>query len=502
MAFGRPAGDARVYEYGVSRSAIHKGIMAGRDEAIAEMRRRVALWNRLVEIEREYRENQEAILGLALVVDGKKQRRTLTEAQREQLRALDDATRETVNEACRNSGCYWCNYNDVKVGWMVARKGRDPLRFHSWRNEDGKITTYLVRGLPVEQAYGEHGFLQIEHPNPRYPRDAIVRMRIGSTEDRQPVWLSLPVVMHRPLPDGCRIKSVSALRERLANQERWKVVFVLERDTGTWATMPGIRTGTISLDIGWRKRPHGLRVATWRNDDGETGELALPQRYLDQRATVERLEGHRQRLFNETLAALRAWLDTIDRPDWLREATTHIHQWRRPGRLVRLLRDWQRFRGDEAIRAMLDAYAKRDLHLWQYEANLRDQCLRWRREIYRCWVAEIVGRYERVVIEEFDLSRVAQVKDDGKGNELVEKARYYRQIAGVYQLRLALSSACKREGVPVEKLPAAYTTMECSVCGNLEEWDHRQLRHECSGCGVEWDQDVNAAENLLVGAAR
>ncbi|MDP2949729.1 MAG: zinc ribbon domain-containing protein, partial [Chloroflexota bacterium] len=50
----------------------------------------------------------------------------------------------------------------------------------------------------------------------------------------------------------------------------------------------------------------------------------------------------------------------------------------------------------------------------------------------------------------------------------------------------------------VVKVPAQYTTQECSYCANREQFDARkEVRHRCSRCGGEWDQDENAARNLL-----
>jgi hypothetical protein len=513
MAYGRgnaAPGAVRVYEYGVPSAPVHRGLLEGRDLALAEMRRRVDLWNRLVELDQADREAREAIMGPAPVdAEGKRQRRQLSTETKAQLAALDGETSRRVNELCQESGCYWPNYSEVKAAWGQARRRPGELRFHSRAGRVGKITTLLARGLSVADAFGEHGFLRIRHPNPeQHPRDALVSLRVGSDERRRPVFVTLPIVMHRPLPADCLIKSVSALREPLADRERWKVVFVLERQAGTWATqaLDCPRQGSVALDVGWRRVPDGLRVAVWRDDEGRTGELILPERYLEQRATVERLQSHRQTLYNETLTALRAWLSAAaetERPAWLTEDTRHIAQWRRPGRLVWLLRHWteQRFKGDEAIVAMLEAWQRRDLHLWQFEANLRDQALHWRREMYRVFAADLARRYASVQMEDFDLSQVARImrpaKADQAENQLVAKARYYRVIAGVYELRQAIRNVCDREGVEIVVQAATNTTAQCAHCGSLETWDHRELWHTCSQCGTRWDQDHNAARNLL-----
>jgi hypothetical protein len=47
-------------------------------------------------------------------------------------------------------------------------------------------------------------------------------------------------------------------------------------------------------------------------------------------------------------------------------------------------------------------------------------------------------------------------------------------------------------------VPMKNTTKECQACGSIEEWDQgKVLHHTCSKCGLRWDQDDNAAQNLL-----
>ena len=65
MAYGRASGDCRVMEYGVPSAAVHKGLLKGAKPAIEEMRRRVLLWNRLVDIDQQYRQARSELLGPA-----------------------------------------------------------------------------------------------------------------------------------------------------------------------------------------------------------------------------------------------------------------------------------------------------------------------------------------------------------------------------------------------------------------------------------------------------
>src|SRR3990172_233834 len=500
MPYGHVAGDVRVFEYGVPRSAIHHGLGFGFELAIAEMRRRNQLWNRLVEIDHAYRDERALLVSpypLPERVNGSRPRRQLLESVLDELHALDDRVRVSVNLACQDSGCWWGNYTDVKLSWLVARKRADGVKIHGFRGE-GKITGFVAHGISVSRA-AEGSMVRLA-PGAR-EGDVLAHIRIGSQE-REPVWLVLPARFHRPLPADGLIRSASAIRERVVDQWRWKLLITVERPVGLvlpWATLPGERRGRISLDLGWRKRPNGLRVAYWRGDAGREGELLLDDRYLARMRRCEELRSQRDLIRNAAQADLGAWLGQQVLPDWLREETRTLRQWRSPSRLGRLEAIWrrQRFEGDSGGYGVVAKWRRDDLPLWQEEGNLRDKALRDRREVYRRFAAATVARYAEIVIEDFDLSQVAVVKGMVPDERLPEVARWQRFIAGTYQLRLVLVNAAKREGVAVTKVPSAYTTAICSACGSLEKWNHAELRHRCDGCGVEWDQDSNASVNLL-----
>jgi len=499
MAFGHQGatGEVRVLSYGVPRAAIRQHGASNLELAIDQMRRRNALWNRLVEIDRAIRAEQSPI-----VAPYRERGERVPAEVKAELRAIEERYRETINAACRESGCYWCNYGDVKIAWQQARRKPDPPRFHRW-DGTGKTVVSIAHGLPVSDVWGDHGMLRLR-PRGTKPGDAFVFLRVGS-EGRAPVWLVLPVRLHRPLPEDGRIRAAWAIREVIAGRDRWTVQFVVERPAGAWRTSAAPRAGRIALDLGWRQRPGGMRVATWETDAGERGELVLPEWHQWAMQKVADLQSIRDQVWNQTIAALSAWVEERERvPEWLREAARVWGQWRRKSHLVHLWARWrgERFAGDEIGFAILETWLARDRHLWEWEANLRDQALRRRREFYRIFAAGLARRYAEVVLEQFDLREVARRKADADGEpgaatELLAVARRHRQWAAVHELRQAILNACQREGVTVTLVPARDTTVVCASCGSRETFDRRALRHRCRSCGTEWDQDENAARNLL-----
>lgn len=523
MPFGRSAepGSIRGYEYGCLAP------VEGEQVAVDAMHRRLSLWNRLVEMERKYQSDLEAILAPHLPPEGGVTAEESRAARRAafklpEVRAavaeLDRTLYQSARTACRESGLFWCNYESVLVDFLSARRRPGELRFHAWRNEIGKVTVRWQTGLPVPALFGTDTRAQVD-PVPelawtspvraerRRLARTTLRVRVAS-ENRKPVWLVLPMVMHRPLPADGLVREISVLRERVGLSWRWKAVMVVETPSGQPVQPRG--SGVVAVDIGWRKLADGLRVCAWADDRGGAGDLVLPERWIREMVKTHDIRSIRDQRFNLARDTLAGQLSTFDGdvPVWLREAMGTLRQWRSPARLAGLYLRWrtERFNGDGEMFADLESWYRRERHLYEYEANLRDQLIRSRREMYRRFAADLAGRYAEVVIEEFDIAGVARVKKRrvsgevvaGKGSDLPDAARHQRVLAAPSVLRLAIRNACEREGVRIRTVPAAYTTLVCHVCGSLERFDAAgELVHRCSACGAVWDQDVGAARNLL-----
>jgi len=222
--------------------------------------------------------------------------------------------------------------------------------------------------------------------------------------------------------------------------------------------------------------------------------------------------------------------------------TFTLHQWRSHGKLVYLLHVWEknRFDGDQEMFEALRVWYygdptsrqahqdwknglrdKPDLynghrHLWEWWCSLSDQLQKRRLDVYRSFAARIArDGYKQVIVEEFDLRAVAErrkAEDAFKPIDPVrdvpshqdEAARRQRTEASVSTLRGAIENVCGREGIVLHKIPAAWTTKSCAVCGDMERRNTAKeivVRCSCNyapGASVHcWDQDHNACKNLL-----
>jgi transposase len=239
------------------------------------------------------------------------------------------------------------------------------------------------------------------------------------------------------------------------------------------------------------------------DDAGHVEHLELPQRISGGLQKVADLESIRDKSFNEARARLVAWLivNGATAPQWLKDETKTIGQWRSIDRLIRLTQRWkrERFAGDADGFRDLEAWRYNDHHLWRWQEDQRINSIRARREIYRCFAARLCERYATVYVDDFDLRTVAEKRPiEAEPQTEFVGARANRQLAAVSILRGAIDNAAPSRGTFVVEVETGHDTRTCADCGHEENWDAaKSINHICPACGVVWDQDVNAARNVL-----
>lgn len=491
----------------------------------------------------------------AIWKEGKELRAAAWKEAKSALREIGDranAMARLARAAYVERGLWWGTY--LVVEDAIAQAARDPIHdpnFHRW-GESRETVGIHIQGYTLrteEVVGGNDRFFQID-PTPwdkprrdpnrkrqerKHPsRARIAKFRVNSTGPggRVPVWIEIPVIFHRPLPAGT-VQWVRLSRTKIGTEFKYELFVVVKLDEGA-RSAPQARAGgvevrripgsAIAIDVGWRAMPRvpgskdargSLRVAAWADTEGNVGELRLPT-ILDEMAQVESIRGIRDERCNELRKILEYHLVTFARshgvaPAWLKESAARWSGWHQPERWVQCLRRWV---GDvpgyapgpfvDEIRKTLEGFAKKERHLHDWEDNQRQQILDQRRAKYRQWAAEISSRYEMVLVEEMDLRDFAQKELDEKWWARVQ--RYQQRAAAPSELREALKHACARRGAIYGPRAAAYTTKDCAepgpdgvACGSRETWNAAmELIHTCSKCGTKWDQDLNAARNLLL----
>jgi len=448
-----------------------------------------------------------------------------------------DGERYDKNVAIRQeyaqNGLYWGNYLAVMDSFETARMAimktqvedgqkRPELQFHRFERV-GRWTCQIQGGMNITQAFlGSNNYFQID----RLPADAWThpsrgergrlkrtkaRIRIGSGEKKTvPIWLEIPIVMHRPIPESAEIKSVSIHVSKLADKFVWSLTVTVRED----CSVPLERTGhCVAINIGWRAKGLATRIAYMLDSRGVEEEILLGSEYTVSNEKAASLQGIRKKNFNETVAWFNEWkkanADIV--PPWLSERTKMMMSWKSEAQLASVAIQWSgrgfrregdppefRFHGDEEAFNKIEAWRKQDKHLWQWHANLSDRIRGRRLCEYRKIALKLSKEYDVVIQEDFDLRKTKGKKKAEEGADNDDHIRRMSDLASVSTFRTETIRAMRSAGKEHVKLDSKNITKTCPFCGGtIKPGRKTNIMVQCSKCGKVYDQDWAASKNLL-----
>ena len=506
----------------------------------------------------------------------------LLKPQFEQLKEQQKAAaKSTYARFVQQDGLYWATYNAVRANFDTAlqrvndqRRAGQPaeLRYRRFQGEgtwtvqlqrqaDDPARTWealasntsMWRGLirlgqrlqvtpagaelwePAGQVHTDlEGWEDLGRSQRRHQAKTWLAVRVASAA-RRPVWLQLPVALHRPVPPEADITMVQISRRRTGTHFRLSVSFVCRLP----APEPQERPGLVALDLGWRRMEDGsIRVAvweatrpalldlpgwmgTWVRHTGTSGELRIPASWCSEMERMHKIHGTRDDKFNVIRTELGRWLAENPAAVPALQAE-HLAQWRSPGRLAALVLRWRQANetgtvqeldeqgtpravpappelGDSQMHEQLEAWRKQDKHLYEWETNTVAQLAASRLEVYRCVAAWMVRSWGTVVAEDMKLPQITKPARPETPDDLqAELARAQSRYAAPGQLRMALQSVVAREGTLFSAMEPAGTTRVHAVCNTwLEQSAAETVVMWCPVCDTGFDQDRNAARNLL-----
>jgi hypothetical protein len=347
------------------------------------------------------------------------------------------------------------------------------------------------------------------------------RIGPGSGSDEDPIWITLPMIQHRPLPSDARIKDAYITRRRYSVRVPWQYHLCVVMDAPSYqrTTSSAEQKGTATINFGWRSTKQGLRIAMINREGQETEEILLPPSYIGleykRRNLTRTLAGN----FNRAKTRLSSWMQQHSHPEGFKESFTALPQWRSQHRFAELMDYWQehRFPGDEEIFAALAAredpgarrgarpWSREDIeraswmvryrHLQTWLDSVQRKLGNWRDYYYRCLAKRLATTTACLCIEDFDMRKIAErpspEEPEDQGDE---RARSNRQLASISDLRNKILEAAAKYHCRVVDVPAKNNTRRCDVCGELHPWEpKKKIDHVCANphCGAEWDQDVN-----------
>ncbi len=251
--------------------------------------------------------------------------------------AADDRAAERVRQARASCNAYWGSYLLQEQAVDAAKKSKMPPHFKRWSG-DGRVSVQLQGGISDVELFGADTQIQITPVSPkahdpgerrgvrRFESRTVLRMRVQSTEKGRPVWAEWPMILHRPIPTGARVKVATVSRRRHdCRRWDWRLMLTLEIPDDAIKSRPIPADGAVALNLGWCQRPGDeVRAAYVFSDDGE-----VDREVVVQRSTIERVEkseairSQRDKDLDVMKAVLVPWLRTTEAalPAWLVERT-------------------------------------------------------------------------------------------------------------------------------------------------------------------------------------
>ena len=395
------------------------------------------------------------------------------------------------SQAKQESGLYWGTEGIVRQACASFSSGAPP-RFKRY-DGTGQLAVQLQGGLDCEDATRQNFLCYFDEI---VGKRAVCYIRVAS-DGRNPVFARVPIVMHRPLPKGGKIKWGYLEKRKIANHVRWSIRLNVEmesptepRDPATW----------VAIHYGWRMQPNGLRVALWQGSDGKKGAIVLPMEHCKDYEKLDALQSEMKTRFNESVDDLRSWIKSKrddQLPEFLREIS-NLHAWKSHGRLASLVLKWrdERFSGDETIFEKLNSDRKWIKHRWQNACRLSRRIVRRRKDSpdfgYRAFAKKMSDQYGVVFACKFDLKELtenSEPEDLERDNTHANRRSKWAAIATLHQM------ICEKFPLGVVEVDSQNLTRECSRCGEIAPRNQRKV--QCRECGKTWDCDENALANTI-----
>ena len=466
--------------------------------------------------------------------------------------AINKEAADKQREARGKSGLYWGNYLLIEKQIEQARKSKVDPRFHRFTGT-GRIGVQLQNGLPVASLFGTDPRIQLDPLPPetwdtrrgrRYARSSL-RIRVGS-DGIKPIFAEFKdALIHRKIPADARLMWAWVKVSKIGARTVYELQLTLQSAEFEKKLPPKGTERIAAINFGWRALDSGVRVGYVTDVFGEERTLVLTDAISEALHKASSLRAINDGHFNTARAVLKSWAATCadEVPEWLAEELPNMHAWRSRGRLARLARLfaeghkeelqrlWRLWTGSRlparldlfsdyqeiahfaathaaglgasstlgAITVYLDFWRRKERHLWDWEANLRQRALRRRKDIYRNWAAELGREYAIVVLADNDIKQFAKTaepenQDDGS------PLRRHMAAAAPHELKQAILSCLGKERVVVVSDRDISRDHSCGHKNESELWKlekRAQIVVPCEGCGVEYDQDQQAARNLL-----
>src|SRR5579871_709818 len=440
------------------------------------------------------------------------------EAQRTGVKFSWEKFNRQAAELVRESGLNW------EAGPEVLDRYRQALRA-SARNQRG----WPVRHAKLDRISVPHRFTRGGIPVTKLFSRRAIRFRFEPVEEwaysgktrkhtRARVTRGLfglaggeavqfKTVLHRQIPEGALVKRVAWVGRRHPTRGwQWAIVIVVaERPR---IAPERVATPLCAVDLGWRAMGSYVRVGMLCDGLGRCYELRLPldaptsqsRRYRLPSGFHELLayDSEIGRLAEEVRKQIEGFPDILSEtaPEEIQSCVRDLAKMRQSG-LVHLLQALRLTAFASEAGIALESWLKENDRLKSLKLALSDRLIGRRRWLYQNLAVWLCRSYGTIVWEgEFHLKHMIARRDKPLA---LRQAGRYEKWAAIGELRQMIKLAASKERARLLSAEESGSTLRCHLCGEVAAGNRSRLFLTCPA-GHRWDQNINAAHNLLLEA--
>jgi Putative transposase DNA-binding domain len=459
-----------------------------------------------------------------------------------QIKALWDGFERDIKTIGAWSGCHESNRAHVAGSFRLALRrlrhgaGRPQKKFIGGNNslDPASINRVTIRhrfgggGVPILRCFSDAGGLFHLDPVPddAYASNARaarhrrlttghLRLRTGTAgESKSYLVIRFGVVLHRPLPQNGIAKLLQLSGRRSFGTWSWRLNITLEQPPRASASESDYRP-IGGLDLNWRhigQRPD-IRFGAIVDSAGGCYFLTLPlagqntRRRFRDHAHLAELQKRADDLLRRTKVQLSAVLAQCDSlPEAVAAWAANLAEMGRRSFLMGLSLFEQYGVVPNAQTLLRSQWLVEDQRIRKRIARLSEHLVNRRTHLYRNIAVALCRRYRIIAIKgDFAVSRVIRTAQKslstvGWRNEndtsAFSKSGRYRQWAATGAFVRCLEEAARKHGTVIFKGTGAFLTVTHHSCGGIVP-RARDIELYCDRCRVTFDQDLNAAHNLL-----
>lgn len=381
---------------------------------------------------------------------------------------------------------------------------------------DGRVGTQIISSngkllFTDNLLDGTHAQIKVEQQPGQPSKYKTLKLQMDTDEKGKPIYGQFKMVYHRPLPADAEIKKAWVQREKIGKRWFWEVCFVIQTQVKKVEHPSDL---SCSFDAGWRVMKDGIRIGMVVDTKDQAREIRLPKsgkrkdKNIHERMEyVDNLNSIRANHFNKFKEDLGKWAKDNPKsvPNFVTDKLPHLSKIRSQRKFIQVYFQWrgERTPGDEVGFKLIEAWAKKEEHLFPWQENYRSRTLNCRKDFYRKLANDLCKKYSTIVREDLSLSEMALLSKtrDEKGmkdkDDLHLTARRNRTRASISEFFDALELVAPKYGTRILKVNPAYTSKTCNSCNEICELDSTNHVHTCEHCGAVWDREVNACRNLL-----